>query len=622
MIAHNLGYPRIGERRELKKAIEGYWAGTITYEELIKVGNSIKSKNWQMQQQAGIDLIPSNDFSFYDQILDHTFAFNAIPERFSNLPFSNSKLKLDLYFAMARGYQDGEKDITAMEMTKWFDTNYHYIVPEFYKDQKFWLFDFKLINEFLEAKKLGITTKPVLIGPVSFLLLGKEKEPDFDRIDLLGNLLQVYFEVLSILQDNGVDWVQFDEPFLALDLLPAQKRAFSIAYSRIKKNFPSIKTLLTTYFEGLSDNADLAVSLPVDAIHVDLVRAPEQLEQILNMVPDSMKLSLGVIDGRNIWKNDYKKSHLLIDKAVKKIGSEQVMIAPSCSLLHVPYDLDLESHDSTLLPDIKQWLSFARQKIEELIDLKYLGKNLFAPSAKRLIEKNQRENQSRKTSSIIHSGSIQERVNLLIQTQGSKRLPFIQRKKEQQKHLLLPPFPTTTIGSFPQTAVVRSWRAKYKKNELTREEYKNLIQEEIEKAIRWQEEVGLDVLVHGEFERNDMVEYFGEMLDGFSFTKNGWVQSYGTRCVKPPIIYGDIQRQNPMTLEWTKYAQTLTEKPVKGMLTGPVTILKWSFVRDDQPLSVTCNQIALAIREEVLDLENEGISIVQIDEPALREITS
>lgn len=619
MIAHNLGYPRIGERRELKKAIEGYWAGTITYEELIKVGNSIKSKNWQMQQQAGIDLIPSNDFSFYDQILDHTFAFNAIPERFSNLPFSNSKLKLDLYFAMARGYQDGEKDITAMEMTKWFDTNYHYIVPEFYKDQKFWLFDFKLINEFLEAKKLGITTKPVLIGPVSFLLLGKEKEPDFDRIDLLGNLLQVYFEVLSILQDNGVDWVQFDEPFLALDLLPAQKRAFSIAYSRIKKNFPSIKTLLTTYFEGLSDNADLAVSLPVDAIHVDLVRAPEQLEQILNMVPDSMKLSLGVIDGRNIWKNDYKKSHLLIDKAVKKIGSEQVMIAPSCSLLHVPYDLDLESHDSTLLPDIKQWLSFARQKIEELIDLKYLGKNLFAPSAKRLIEKNQRENQSRKTSSIIHSGSIQERVNLLIQTQGSKRLPFIQRKKEQQKHLLLPPFPTTTIGSFPQTAVVRSWRAKYKKNELTREEYKNLIQEEIEKAIRWQEEVGLDVLVHGEFERNDMVEYFGEMLDGFSFTKNGWVQSYGTRCVKPPIIYGDIQRQNPMTLEWTKYAQTLTEKPVKGMLTGPVTILKWSFVRDDQPLSVTCNQIALAIREEVLDLENEGISIVQIDEPALRE---
>jgi len=619
MIAHNLGYPRIGERRELKKAIEGYWAGTITYEELIKVGNNIKSENWQMQQQAGIDLIPSNDFSFYDQILDHTFAFNAIPERFSKLPFSNSKLKLDLYFAMARGYQDGEKDITAMEMTKWFDTNYHYIVPEFYKDQRFWLFDFKLINEFLEAKKLGITTKPVLIGPVSFLLLGKEKEPDFDRIDLLGNLLQVYFEVLSILQDNGVDWVQFDEPFLALDLLPAQKRAFSNAYSRIKKNFPSIKTLLTTYFEGLSDNADLAVSLPVDAIHVDLVRAPEQLEQILDMVPDSMKLSLGVIDGRNIWKNDYKKSHLLIDKAVKKIGSEQVMIAPSCSLLHVPYDLDLESHDSTLLPDIKQWLSFARQKIEELIDLKYIGKNLFAPSAKRLIEKNQRANQSRKTSNIIHSGSIQERVNLLIQTQGSKRLPFNQRKKEQQKHLLLPPFPTTTIGSFPQTAVVRSWRAKYKKNELTREEYKNLIQEEIEKAIRWQEEVGLDVLVHGEFERNDMVEYFGEMLDGFSFTKNGWVQSYGTRCVKPPIIYGDIQRQNPMTLEWTKYAQTLTEKPVKGMLTGPVTILKWSFVRDDQPLSVTCNQIALAIREEVLDLENEEISIIQIDEPALRE---
>jgi len=619
MIAHNSGYPRIGERRELKKAIEGYWAGTITYEELIKVGNNIKSENWQMQQQAGIDLIPSNDFSFYDQILDHTFAFNAIPERFSKLPFSNSKLKLDLYFAMARGYQDGEKDITAMEMTKWFDTNYHYIVSEFYKDQRFWLFDFKLINEFLEAKKLGITTKPVLIGPVSFLLLGKEKEPDFDRIDLLGNLLQVYFEVLSILQDNGVDWVQFDEPFLALDLLPAQKRAFSNAYSRIKKNFPSIKTLLTTYFEGLSDNADLAVSLPVDAIHVDLVRAPEQLEQILDMVPDSMKLSLGVIDGRNIWKNDYKKSHLLIDKAVKKIGSEQVMIAPSCSLLHVPYDLDLESHDSTLLPDIKQWLSFARQKIEELIDLKYIGKNLFAPSAKRLIEKNQRANQSRKTSNIIHSGSIQERVNLLIQTQGSKRLPFNQRKKEQQKHLLLPPFPTTTIGSFPQTAVVRSWRAKYKKNELTREEYKNLIQEEIEKAIRWQEEVGLDVLVHGEFERNDMVEYFGEMLDGFSFTKNGWVQSYGTRCVKPPIIYGDIQRQNPMTLEWTKYAQTLTEKPVKGMLTGPVTILKWSFVRDDQPLSVTCNQIALAIREEVLDLENEEISIIQIDEPALRE---
>lgn len=619
MITHNLGYPRIGNDRELKKAVEGYWSGKISYEQLIQVRIAIKQKNWLLQKDLGIDLIPSNDFSFYDQVLDMAFAVDAIPKRYAHLARNTGKSELDLYFAMARGYQEGDTDITAMEMTKWFDTNYHYIVPEFYKNQKFRLANLKMIDEFLEAKQLGIITKPVLLGPVSFLMLGKEKEPGFDRIDLLENLLFVYFDILTLLIDNGVKWIQFDEPFLALDLTPDQKKAFRIAYSRIRSNFPSISILVASYFDSLDDNSELAADLPVDAIHIDLVRAPEQLEKILNLIKADKKISLGIVDGRNIWKNDFKNSLNLINKAIEKLGEDRVMIAPSCSLLHVPCDLDMETNEKILLPEIKQWMAFAKQKIEEVVVLKRLSVHSGDESAKQLYKHNQEAMHGRKESSRIHNHLVKERINLIEQYEQMKRKPFPIRKKEQQNHLHLPSFPTTTIGSFPQTADVRSWRVKLKREELTLNEYNHLIKDEIKKAIRWQEEAGLDVLVHGEFERNDMVEYFGEMLEGFVFTRNGWVQSYGSRCVKPPIIYGDVQRPNPMTVDWIKYAQSLTSKPVKGMLTGPVTILKWSFVRDDQPLSQTCNQIALAIRDEVLDLEKANISIIQIDEPALRE---
>jgi len=619
MITHNLGYPRIGNNREFKRAVEGYWAGRNSYEQLMQISSTIKQKNWMTQKELGIDLIPSNDFSLYDHVLDLAFAISAIPDRYSQLPCNSDKSKLDLYFAMARGYQDEVTDITAMEMTKWFDTNYHYIVPEFYKNQKFWLSNLKLIDEFQEAKQLGIITKPVLVGPVSFLLLGKEKEQGFDRIDLLGNVLEAYFEMISLLVDNGAEWIQLDEPFLAMDLTPEQKGAFKIAYSRIRKNFPSVKLLLCTYFGGLSDNVELVAGLPVDAIHLDLVRDPAQLETMMNLVSSEMKLSLGLVDGRNIWKNNYENSLKLISRAIEKIGQERVMLAPSCSLLHIPCDLELETNEEVLSSKIKQWLAFAKQKVEEVVVLKQLSIQKGNIDGLQLFKENQEAIQIRRISGLIHNDLIKDRIDFIEQFEEMKRPPFPLRKKAQQKRLELPAFPTTTIGSFPQTADVRSWRAKLKKEELSNDEYNRLIQIEIGKAIRWQEEIGLDVLVHGEFERNDMVEYFGEMLDGFVFTRNGWVQSYGSRCVKPPIIFGDVQRSYPMTLDWITYAQSLTSKPVKGMLTGPVTILKWSFVRDDQPLSVTCNQIALAIRDEVLDLEKAHISIIQIDEPALRE---
>ncbi len=524
MITHNLGYPRIGNNRELKKAVEGYWSGKVSYDHLIQSGAEIRQKNWLLQKDMGIDLIPSNDFSFYDHVLDMTFAINAIPRRYGSLVRNSGKSKLDLYFAMARGYQEGNADITAMEMTKWFDTNYHYIVPEFYKNQKFNLINLKFIDEFLEAKKSGIITKPVLLGPVSYLLLGKEKEPDFDRINLLENLLPVFFDMLKVLISNGAKWVQFDEPFLALDLTQKQKKAFKTAYSRIKQNFPDINVLVATYFEGLRDNLELVTGLPVDAIHLDLVKAPEQLEQIMNLIGEDKILSLGIVDGRNIWKNNFENSLKLINNAIAKIGKERVMVAPSCSLLHVPCDLDLETNDKVLLPEMKQWLAFAKQKIEEVVTLKQLSVGERNESIELLYKNNQKAFRSRQTSQLVHNDTVRERINLIEHYEEMKRIPFPLRKKKQQIHLDLPPFPTTTIGSFPQTSEVRSWRARLKKKELTIKEYNRLVQTEIERIIRWQENVGLDVLVHGEFERNDMVEYFGEMLDGFAFTQK-WLGS-------------------------------------------------------------------------------------------------
>lgn len=615
MKTHNLGYPRIGSNRELKKACESYWSGKTSANELQNTAASIRLFNWRLQKEAGIDLIPSNDFSLYDQVLDLCLMVGAIPERYHDVILDKSNNELDLYFAMARGYQKNDLDITAMEMTKWFDTNYHYIVPEFHKNQQFKFFSTKIVDEFYEAKSKEILTKPVLIGPVSFLLLGKEKESGFDRLDLLDNLIPVYLDVLKKLETRGVEWVQFDEPFLTLDLDEKVKLAISKFYKLVRKEFPTLKTLLATYFEGLKDNLSFAVSLPVCALHLDLVRNPEQLMEVINLLPEKLSLSLGLVDGRNIWKNDFQSSLEFIRKAQFLIGNERLFIAPSCSLLHVPCDLDLESK---LNPEIKQWLAFAKQKIAEVVSLKQLATTP-SPEGLKSLRENEAVNNTRKTSSLIHNDKVKQRVNAVTASDASRQNPFLIRKYKQQQSLGLPHFPTTTIGSFPQTAEVRSWRAKFKKGDISEQEYERLLRDETEKTIRWQEEIGLDVLVHGEFERNDMVEYFGEQLEGFAFTQNGWVQSYGSRCVKPPIIIGDVHRPNPMTVYWSSLAQSMTDKPVKGMLTGPVTILQWSFVRNDQPRSQTCTQLALAIRDEVADLEKAGIKIIQIDEPAIRE---
>lgn len=619
MKTNNLGYPRIGSNRELKKASELYWAGNISAEELIDAGKEIRLKNWKLQAEAGVDLIPSNDFSFYDQVLDLTLTLGAIPARYHELAKSNSSL--DLYFAMARGSQKDGQDVVAMEMTKWFDTNYHYIVPEFTKNQKFELFSEKIINEFKEANTLGIKTKPVLIGPVSYLLLGKEKEEGFNRIDLIDALLPVYFEILEKLQAENAEYIQLDEPFLALNLTDKERSVFTKVYNEINKRFPKLKIVLANYFDCFGENLETALALPVDTFHLDLVRCPLQLDDILESgkLASTVNLSLGVVDGRNIWKNDFKKSLELIKKATDALGNDRVLIAPSCSLIHSPCDLDLETNDQTLTPEIKQWLAFAKQKINEIVLLKQFASNEVNTENSADYKENVLANENRKTSKLIHNNEVKARVAGITASDDKRKSTFASRRKSQIEALKLPLFPTTTIGSFPQTTEVRSWRAKFKKGELTAQEYNDLIEKETEATIRFQEETGIDVLVHGEFERNDMVEYFGEQLSGFTFTKNGWVQSYGSRCVKPPVIYGDVSRPNPMTVKWSQYAQSLTAKWVKGMLTGPVTILQWSFVRNDQPRSETCTQIALAIRDEVVDLEKAGIKIIQIDEPAIRE---
>ncbi|MBD2756497.1 5-methyltetrahydropteroyltriglutamate--homocysteine S-methyltransferase [Spirosoma validum] len=627
MIAHNLGYPRIGSHRELKWACEQFWAGKITRQQVQEAGRQIRQSNWLTQQQAGIELIPCNDFSFYDQVLDMSLTVGAIPNRFQPLRDQldadrpNADL-LTLYFAMARGYQQNGLDLKAMEMTKWFDTNYHYIVPEFTADQSFTLLSEKIFEEFEEAKQtLDTVAKPVLLGPVSYLLLGKEKKTGFDRLDLLDRLLPVYEQILTQLENQGADWIQFDEPTLSLDLTDEQRAAFAKTYGQLRAKFPKLKLLLASYFECYGDNLNLAIQLPVDALHLDLVRCPSQLDDILqpDFVNKQTRLSLGVVDGRNIWINDLAKSQATIQRAIDAIGQERVLIAPSCSLVHVPCDLDSETNEEGLTPEIKQWLAFARQKLDEIATLATLIREPDNAEANATLTANQAAHTARRQSPIINRPAVQTRLKQLTEEDAQRTGAFTQRQALQHERLHLPLFPTTTIGSFPQTEAVRANRSKFKKGEKSVEEYDAFIQQETEQAIRWQEEIGLDVLVHGEFERNDMVEYFGELLDGFGFSENGWVQSYGSRCVKPPIIYGDVHRPEPMTVRWAQYAQSLTSKPVKGMLTGPVTILQWSFVRDDQPRRDTCLQIALAIHDEVVDLENAGIGVIQIDEPALRE---
>ncbi len=612
MQTQNLGYPRIGSRRELKKASEAYWAGKTTAEELEKVGTEIRLQNWKIQQESGIDLIPVNDFSFYDQVLDMSVLLGAIPDRYAE--FSKTNFDIDLYFAMARGYQKNGFDLTAMEMTKWFDTNYHYIVPEFKADQKFELNPTKILKELEEAKEAGIPAKPVIIGPVTYLLIGKEKESGFNRLDLLSRLLPAYEQLLKLLVEKGVEYVQIDEPSLSLDLSDAELEAISKTYAFFAKVAPELKIILANYFECFGNNIDAALRLPVDTLHIDLVRCPLQLEDILrtDFVNKKTRLSLGVVDGRNIWKNDFDVSLNLIDQAKEALGAERILIAPSCSLIHSPCDLDFEKK---LNPEIKNWMAFAKQKVKEVSILKHLALG----EKTEVLKGNQAAIASKKTSTLIHNQSVKERVSQVTESDAKRNSPFASRRTKQLEALSLPLFPTTTIGSFPQTTEVRNWRARWKKGELTQEEYDKLIAQETADAIKWQEEIDMDVLVHGEFERNDMVEYFGEKLEGFVFTQNGWVQSYGSRCVKPPVIFGDVSRPEPMTLRWTEYAQSLTQKWVKGMLTGPVTILQWSFVRNDQPRRDTCMQIALAIRDEVVDLEKAGIRIIQIDEPAIRE---
>lgn len=610
-----LGYPRIGSHRELKKACENYWSGKISQEQLLKEGASIRALNWYLQKEYKIDLIPSNDFSFYDQVLDLAMTLGAIPKRYA--PLLNDKI--ELYFAMARGYQKNGHDIIAMEMTKWFDTNYHYIVPEFTKEQQFSLFNNKPLEEYKEAKALGIETKPVIIGPISFLLLGKEKESGFDRLDLAESLIPVYTRILKGLEEAGATTIQIDEPFLAMDINEKAKSLYPIVYKQIKAACPKLEIILTTYFEGLRDNNGLALDLPVDALHIDLVRCPQQLDSILTSFPTNKKLSLGIVDGRNIWKNDFSDSLNTVHKVVNKLGKDRVLIGASSSFLHVPYDLELETKENRLTPQIKQWMAFAEQKVKELSVLKDLLQETPSEHSKEELEANKKAIQSKQSSSLIHNIEVKKQIKNISVDDSKRQSIFTVRRQKQQEILNLPLFPTTTIGSFPQTKEVRSWRAQFKKGNLSEKEYNDLLRAETQKAIKWQEEVGLDVLVHGEFERNDMVEYFGEQLVGFTFSQNGWVQSYGSRCVKPPIIYGDVSRPDPMTVYWTTYANALTDKPVKGMLTGPVTILQWSFVRNDQPRSETCKQIALAIRKEVENLEQAGIQVIQIDEPAIRE---
>ncbi len=624
MRTHNLGYPRIGSHRELKRACEQFWAGKITHQQLQVVGQTIRQDNWLTQQQAGISLIPCNDFSFYDQMLDMSLTVGAIPGRFDPLYSTTPSTDdlVELYFAMARGYQRDGLDLKAMEMTKWFDTNYHYLVPEFRADQSFALYSEKVFTEFGEAKNvLEQTPKPVLIGPVSYLLLGKEKETSFHRLELLERLLPVYEQILTRLQQQGADWIQLDEPCLSLDLTQAQQAAFTITYQRLRQQFPNLKFLLTSYFECYGSNLDTVVQLPVNALHLDLVRCPNQLLDILqtDLVNQTTQLSLGVVDGRNIWLNDIERSQTLVQQAVDALGVERILIAPSCSLLHVPYDLSLETNEQSLPAEVKQWLAFARQKVDEVVTIATLLSDPTNAQAQTALTANQAALNARRQSKLLNRPAVQARLRALTDADAQRKSPFPQRQAVQRATLNLPLFPTTTIGSFPQTEAVRANRAKLKKGQQSQTEYDQFIEHELTEAIRWQEKIGLDVLVHGEFERNDMVEYFGELLDGFAFSANGWVQSYGSRCVKPPILYGDVYRPQPMTVRWTQFAQSLTDKPVKGMLTGPVTILQWSFVRDDQPRRDTCLQLALAVRDEVNDLTAAGIQVIQIDEPAIRE---
>jgi 5-methyltetrahydropteroyltriglutamate--homocysteine methyltransferase len=608
-LSHNLGFPRIGARRELKHALEAYWNGTIDAGQLEQTGRVLRARHWQLQADRGLDLVPVGDFSWYDTMLDLSATLGVVPARFG---WPGGEVDLDTYFRMARGRAPQGHPAAACEMTKWFDTNYHYIVPELVPDQSFTLASRRLFDQVEEAQALGLRVKPVLPGPLTWLWLGKTRGAGFDKLELLDALLPVYGSLLHGLQERGVEWVQIDEPILALDLPAAWQQAFESTYSRLQT--PGLKKLLAVYFGPLLDNLDLACHLPVDGLHLDAVRAADEINIAVDKLSVYKVLSVGVIDGRNVWRADLDDILPRLGELKERLG-ERLWLAPSCSLLHVPVDLGQET---AIDGELRSWLAFAVQKLEELETLKgALDHGVDTVGAG--LASARRASAARRASKRTHNTLVRERTAAVGDAMTERNSAYPQRAEKQRLALRLPRFPTTTIGSFPQTAEIRRVRREHKQGKLDGPAYRQRIQREIHDTIRRQEALGLDVLVHGEAERNDMVEYFGEQLEGFAFTANGWVQSYGSRCVKPPVLYGDVSRPRAMTLDWLRYAQSLTPKPVKGMLTGPVTILNWSFVRDDQPRADTCLQIALALREEVLDLEAAGIRIIQIDEAALRE---
>jgi 5-methyltetrahydropteroyltriglutamate--homocysteine methyltransferase len=615
---HNLGYPRIGEHRELKRATEAFWKGDLSEAQLRATAADLRRTNWLKQQAAGIALIPSNDFSFYDQVLDTAALVGCVPPRYG---WNGGTVDLATYFKMARGERSegdcacGHAPAVALEMTKWFDTNYHYLVPEFHAQTRFRLATSKPVDEFREALALGIKTKPVLLGPVSFLRLGKfHGAGEFNPLSLLDRLLPVYGDVLELLAAEGAEWVQLDEPVFALDLTDAERAALRAAYTLLRARLPRLRLLVATYFGDLRENLRTFTSLSVDALHFDAVRAAHELEALLGDLPAGRILSLGVVNGRNVWRNDFAASLALLEKAKSRLGAERLWVAPSCSLLHSPVNL---RHETKLDDELRSWLAFADEKLAEVATLARALAD--RDSATEALKQNAAAHQTRRESPRLHDPAVRARLASLRPADAQRGSPFPERQARQRERFHLPEFPTTTIGSFPQTAEVRAARAKWKKGEWTLERYEQFLMDEIRHVVEFQERIGIDVLVHGEAERNDMVEYFGEHLAGYAFTENGWVQSYGTRCVKPPLLYGDVSRPAPMTVRWSRFAQSLTSRPMKGMLTGPVTILQWSFVRDDQPRGATCRQLALAIRDEVHDLEAAGIGIIQIDEPAIRE---
>ncbi|HKX44824.1 MAG TPA: 5-methyltetrahydropteroyltriglutamate--homocysteine S-methyltransferase, partial [Burkholderiaceae bacterium] len=620
---HILGFPRIGAQRELKFALERHWRGEIDEAALENTGRELRERHWALQRDAGLDFVSVGDFAFYDHVANHIQTLGCEPARFG---FSGEESELSRYFAMARGvsadHEHGEGcgcghtahggAQPALEMTKWFDTNYHYLVPEFDAATRFRLASHRLLDEVAQAQALGHRVKAVLLGPLSFLWLGKEKTPGFDKLDLLDALVPVYTELLTRLGAAGVQWVQLDEPILGLDLPPRWIAAFARAYRALESADVSI--LLATYFSPLEQQLDLACALPVAGLHVDAVRAADELAAVLARLPADRELSIGIVDGRNVWRTDLDRALARLRPALEQRRG-RLWIAPSCSLLHVPLSL---ADDAALDGELRSWLAGAVDKLGELQLLKRalvegeqaVRRELFLASAAAA---------ARAGSPRVRNPAVANRIATLDEHADRRGSRFAVRQALQRDRFALPAYPTTTIGSFPQTADIRAARAAYRRGELAADAYREAMQREIAHAVHKQEDLGLDVLVHGEAERNDMVEYFGEQLAGFAFTANGWVQSYGSRCVKPPILFGDVSRPRPMTVEWTTYAQSLTRRPMKGMLTGPITILQWSFVRDDQPRADTALQIALAIRDEVVDLERAGIGIIQIDEPAIRE---